>query len=147
VEASGATVDTVIAECLASLFATVHPCSRGPYLLREVADGINHAAGHELISVAYLSQLRLGQRTEPSWRRLLAIAKFFGVPLDYFDPELGTTEIMAAAAALADPRIRSIAVRAAVLSQTSLDAISTVVETLGRLEGQDLPQTRLRVLP
>jgi transcriptional regulator with XRE-family HTH domain len=136
-------VDTVIAERLTILFATVHPRSRGPYLLREVADGINHAAGYELISVAYLSQLRLGLRTEPSWRRLAAIAKFFGVPLDYFDPERGTAEIMAAAAALADPQIRSIAVRAAPLSQTSLDAIYTLVVTLGRLEGQDFLQTRL----
>ena len=56
----------LIAKRLNHLLETVHPAGRGPYSLREVADAINEAAGTRLMSAAYLSQLRTGQRTEPS---------------------------------------------------------------------------------
>ena len=80
--------DSVIARRLSHLLATVHEPGRGPCTLKEVADGINEAAGEQLISVPYLSQLRLGQRTSPSYRRLQAIARFFGVPESYFSDDL-----------------------------------------------------------
>ena len=78
---------SLIAKRLNHLLETVHPAGRGPYSLREVADAINEAAGTRLMSAAYLSQLRTGQRTEPSHSRLAAIAKFFGVDVPYFTDE------------------------------------------------------------
>ena len=77
----------LIAKRLNHLLETVYPAGRGPYSLREVADAINEAAGTRLMSAAYLSQLRTGQRTEPSHSRLAAIAKFFGVDVRYFTDE------------------------------------------------------------
>ena len=71
--------ERVIAERLNRLFETVHP----PYTPREVADAINAQAGVKIISAAYLSQLQTGQHTEPSDSRLVAIARFFGVDIDY----------------------------------------------------------------
>lgn len=69
----------VIAERLNHLFEAVHP----PYTAREVADAINAQAGVKIISAAYLSWLQTGQRAEPSDSRLVAIARFFGVDIDY----------------------------------------------------------------
>jgi len=71
--------ENVIAERLNHLFETVHP----PYTPREVADAINAQAGAKIISATYLSQLQRGQCTEPSDSRLVAIARFFGVDIDY----------------------------------------------------------------
>jgi transcriptional regulator with XRE-family HTH domain len=48
-----------------------------------VADAINAQAGVKIISAAYLSRLQTGQRAEPSDSRLVAIARFFGVDIDY----------------------------------------------------------------
>jgi transcriptional regulator with XRE-family HTH domain len=71
--------ENVIAERLNHLFETVHP----PYTPSEVADAINAQAGVKIISAAYLSRLQTGQRAEPSDSRLVAIARFFGVDIDY----------------------------------------------------------------
>ena len=71
--------ENVIAERLNHLFETVHPT----YTPREVADAINAQAGVKIISAAYLSRLQTGQRAEPSDSRLVAIARFFGVDIDY----------------------------------------------------------------
>jgi len=76
--------ESVLAERLDLLFETVHPAGRGPYTLREAADAINAEAGETIISAAYLSQLRNGKREEPSHSRLAAIARFFGVDVEYF---------------------------------------------------------------
>ena len=131
-----------IAQRLEHLFATVHPPGRGPYSLREVADAINEAAGTNLISSAYLSQLRLGQRTEPSHSRLAAIARFFGVDVGYFsDNEIArrTGEQLELLEAMRDSGVRSIALRLAGLSETSLEAVRAVVESARKLEHLDNP--------
>jgi transcriptional regulator with XRE-family HTH domain len=76
---NGGSRENVIAERLNRLFETVHP----PYTPREVANAINAQAGVKIISAAYLSRLQTGQRTEPSDSRLVVIARFFGVDIDY----------------------------------------------------------------
>ena len=104
------------AELLNGLFAT-HLGPRGrPYSLREVSEG----TGGKL-SIAYLSLLRRGGNVGlPSADKVKAIAKFFGVDIDYFlgaepaeqsdmvDPRL--------VRALADPQVRDIALRASAMS-------------------------------
>jgi transcriptional regulator with XRE-family HTH domain len=133
---------SVIAQRLNHLFATVYPPERGPYTLLEVANAINEAAGAKLVSKAYLSQLRTGQRTEPSHSRMTAIADFFGVDVRYFsdhevarhiDDQLKLLEIMR------DSGVQSIALRAAGLSETSLQAVLAVIENARRLEHLDDP--------
>ena len=44
-------------------------------------------AGHNLVSPQYLSVLRRGERTEPSFSILAALARFFGVTVDYFSDD------------------------------------------------------------
>ncbi len=128
----------VIAQRLDHLFATVHPRGRGPYTLREAADAINQAAGTRLISPTYLWQLRNGQRTEPSHSRLAAIAEFFGVDVRYFSHDetaQRTDEQLDLLVALRDSGVKTIALRAAGLSGSSLETIRAVIENARRLEG------------
>jgi transcriptional regulator with XRE-family HTH domain len=128
----------VLAERLDLLIATVHPAGRGPYTLREIASAINAEAGASLISAAYISQLRTGQRTEPSHSRLAALARFFGVETGYFTGEVTTGEAsrqLEIQAALRDDAVRSVALRAAGLSESSLAAVRAVIENARRLEG------------
>ena len=127
----------VLARRLDHLFATVHPPGRRPYTLREAADAINAEAGTTIISVSYLSQLRAGQRTEPSHSRLMAIARFFGVDVDYFSGDAPAGDPGQQAeflAAMRDAGVRSIALRAHGLSESSLAAVRAVIENARRLE-------------
>lgn len=128
----------VIAERLNRLFATVHPAGRGPYTLREVADAINAEAGTGIISAAYLSQLRSGQRAEPSHSKLAAIARFFGVETEYFSDAAAAgvaDRQLEFLTAMRDAGVRSVALRAAGLSEASLAAVRAVIENARRLEG------------
>src|ERR1700759_5767574 len=64
------------------LFDTVYPPGRGPHTSAEViaalkAEGIT-------MSAPYLSQLRSGNRTNPSWATLAALANFFRIKSSYF---------------------------------------------------------------
>jgi transcriptional regulator with XRE-family HTH domain len=135
----------VLAHRLNHLFATVHPAGRGPYTLREVADAINREAGETIISASYLSQLRAGQRSEPSHSRLLAIARFFGVDVDYFSAQVSAedasrqTEVLTA---MRDAGVRAIALRAYGLSEASIAAVLAVIENARRLENLPDPDGR-----
>jgi transcriptional regulator with XRE-family HTH domain len=135
--------ENVLAQRLNRLFATVHPAGRGPWTLREVADAINSEAGETIISASYLSQLRAGQRREPSHSRLAAIARFFGVDVDYFFPQVSAedagrqTEILTA---MRDAGVRAIALRAHGLSEPSLAAVLAVIENARRLENLPEPE-------
>jgi transcriptional regulator with XRE-family HTH domain len=136
--AEGGTGHGALAERLDGLIANVHPAARGPYTLREIADAINAEAGTSLISAAYISQLRTGQRTVPSHSRLAALAKFFGVGIDYFTDEATAEEAsrqLEVLAALRDDAVRTVALRAAGLSESSLAAVRAVIENARRLEG------------
>ena len=136
-------LENLLAQRLNRLFATVHPAGRGPYTLREAADAINSEAGETIISASYLSQLRAGQRREPSHSRLAAIARFFGVDVDYFSPEVSAedadrqTEVLTA---MRDAGVRTIALRAHGLSEPSLAAVLAVIENARRLENLPEPE-------
>jgi transcriptional regulator with XRE-family HTH domain len=134
----------LIAQRLNHLFETVHPPGRGPYSLREVVEAINEDAGAKLMSAAYLSQLRTGQRTEPSHSRLAAIAKFFGVDIRYFADDAtaqATDEQLEFLGAMRDSGVRAVAIRAAGLSDTALEAVKALIDTARRLEGLGEPET------
>jgi transcriptional regulator with XRE-family HTH domain len=124
------------------LFRTVHPKDRGPYTPAEVADAINADAGERMVSATYLWLLRTGQRDNPTLRHLTALAKFFGVPPVYFLPDASTHEAELPAdvvAALTDDKVRDLALRAAGLSDRSLQAIADMVDSARTVEG--LPST------
>ena len=89
------------------LFATrLHPEGR-PYTLTEVAK----ATG---MSVPYLSILRKGTIDAVAFQRVAALARFFHVPLAYFDhkgPPVDTEDDLVREA-LAKPLVREVALRA-----------------------------------
>jgi transcriptional regulator with XRE-family HTH domain len=122
-------LDGLIASRLDLLFRTVHPAGRGPYSIAEVVSAIN-ASGEDSISVGYLWQLRKGHRDNPTYKHLLALSRFFGVSPVYFFPEedAGRGAVPAdAALALKDDAVREIALRAAGLSERSLQVIRDMI--------------------
>ena len=78
------------AQRLEHLFRTVHPKDRKPYTNVEVAEAINQAAGDQVISQAYVWQLRKGKKDNPTRKHIAALAAFFGVsPMYFFDDDQG----------------------------------------------------------
>ncbi len=126
-----------LAEKLNHLFATVHPPGRGEFMLDEVAEAIIQQ-GETSITAAYLSQMRRGQRTNPSKNVLEALAHFFGVSPAYFFDDALAERIEAELgliAAMRDANVRSIATRAVGLSTQSLRAIAQIIEQARHIEG------------
>src|ERR1700752_2783492 len=112
------------------LFDTVYPPGRGPHTSAEViaalkAEGIT-------MSAPYLSQLRSGNRTNPSSATMAALANFFRIKPAYFtddeyyeklDKELSWLSTMR------DDGVRRIALRAVGLSsQAQQDLVERVDE-------------------
>ena len=73
------------AQTLDRLIMTVHPQNRGPYTMEEIADGVV-AAGGPRYTAGYISHLRTGRKAAPSLDLVVALARFFEVPLGEFDP-------------------------------------------------------------
>jgi transcriptional regulator with XRE-family HTH domain len=139
-EASGG----LLADRLDQLFRTVHPKDRGPYTHAEVAEAINTAAGEGVISPTYVWQLRTGRRDNPTKKHLSALAAFFGVSPMYFfeDIEAGRDSVPAElVTALKDDTVREMALRAAGLSDRSLNAIRDMIESARAVEGMSEPPT------
>lgn len=62
-----------------------------PYSLRQVARGVNAMTGEKLLSYSHLSLLRAGKRQNPSFRVVVALARWFGVETDYFSDLVAAT--------------------------------------------------------
>jgi hypothetical protein len=140
--------DGFIASRLDLLFRTVHPADRGPYSIAEVVSAIN-ASGEGTISVGYLWQLRKGHRDNPTYKHLLALSRFFGVSPMYFFPEEDAARGAVpadAALALKDDAVREIALRAAGLSERSLQVIRDMITSVRALDASR-PGTRRRTPP
>ena len=125
-----------LAEKLDHLFATVRPSGRGEFMLDEVADAINQH-GEVKLTAVYVSQLRRGQRTNPSKNILEALAWFFGVsPAYFFNDELaGKIEAeLELVVAMRRASVQQIALRAADLSEESLRNLAVLIEHWRELE-------------
>ena len=122
--------DALLARRLDHLFRTVYPAGRKGYTPADVAAAINEAAGERVTSGTYLWQLRTGRRDNPTYKVITGLAEFFGVSPTYFfeDATVGRGVLPAeVVAALADDAVRDIALRAAGLSEHSLDVIRQTV--------------------
>jgi transcriptional regulator with XRE-family HTH domain len=128
---------SVIADRLNRLWAQSRP--ENPPSLQEVADAINNDAGHRVVAPQYLSMLRRGERTEPGFRILAALARYFGVTVDYFteDEETArrTEQELRLLHALRNEGVRSIALCAADLSADDLEQILGIVRRFRVAEG------------
>jgi len=122
---------------LARLFETVYPAGRGPYSLQEVAAAIT-AEGGVKISAPYLSQLRTGQKTNPSAAVVNALARFFHVdPKYFFDEDFAhrMDRDLDMLTKIRDSGVRNIAARSADLSPSSRQTIESLIEALRKAEG------------
>jgi transcriptional regulator with XRE-family HTH domain len=131
-------MSTTFSARLNRLFDTVYPPGRGPHTSAEViaalkAEGIT-------MSAPYLSQLRSGNRTNPSSATMAALANFFRIRPAYFtddeyyeklDKELSWLLV------IRDEGVRQIALRVSGLSQEAQQDIVHRADELRRKEHLD----------
>lgn len=132
-------MSTTFAARLNRLFDTVYPPGRGPHTSAEViaalkAEGIT-------MSAPYLSQLRSGNRTNPSTATMAALANFFRIKSAYFtDDEYyeNLDQELQWLATMRDDGVRRIAVRSQGLSTQAQQEIVERIEELRRTERLEL---------
>lgn len=125
-----------LAEKLDHLFATVHP-AKGEFTHEQVATAIEQAGG-PTISATYVWQLRKGVRDNPTKNHLEALAAFFGVTPTYFFDDEAAARIDAQLellAAIRDPLVQDLAVKASGLSPETLTTVIDMVDRARQLEG------------
>ncbi|MDQ1290079.1 MAG: hypothetical protein QG622_3645 [Actinomycetota bacterium] len=122
------------------LFRTVRPRDRGEFTYKEIELALRDR-GYR-VSDSALHQLRTGKATNPTLHTLQALSDFFGVPAEYFfDAEVSARveQELALLASLRDQRIRSIAARAAGLSEMNLALLSQVIDSMQNLSSGNDP--------
>jgi hypothetical protein len=131
-------MSTTFAARLNRLFDTVYPPGRGAHTSAEViaalkAEGIT-------MSAPYLSQLRSGNRTNPSSATMAALANFFRIKSAFFTDdeyyEKLDKELQYLSAVRVDG-VRRIAVRAQGLSAEAQQKVLDQIDELRRAEGVD----------
>lgn len=86
-----------------------------------------------------MSQLRKGERTNPTKRNLEALASFFDVSPVYFFDDQKSEQIRAELellGALRNNAVRQVALRAVNLSPEGLGTITDMIEAIGRREAE-----------
>ncbi|OBF54275.1 secretion protein EspR [Mycobacterium sp. 852002-53434_SCH5985345] len=132
-------MSTTFAARLNRLFDTVYPPGRGPHTSAEViaalkAEGIT-------MSAPYLSQLRSGNRTNPSSATMAALANFFRIKPAYFTDDEYYEKLdqeLSFLATMRDDGVRRIAVRASELSPEAQHEVMQRVNELRRAEHLDV---------
>ncbi|WIV59224.1 XRE family transcriptional regulator [Amycolatopsis nalaikhensis] len=126
-----------LAEKVDYLFRSVRKPDAREYSNDEVSAAIARDQGVS-VSSSYLWYLRTGQRDNPTFKHLNALATFFGVPPAYFFDDSTTIEVEAELAlltAMQDAGVRDVALRASGLSAKSLDALTDMIARVRELEG------------
>jgi transcriptional regulator with XRE-family HTH domain len=131
-------MSTTFSARLNRLFDTVYPPGRGPHTSAEVIAALK--AEGVTMSAPYLSQLRSGNRTNPSSATMAALANFFRIKPAFFtddeyyeklDKELSWLSTMR------DEGVRRIAVRTIGLSPQAQQNLVERVDELRRAEKLD----------
>jgi transcriptional regulator with XRE-family HTH domain len=131
-------MSTTFSARLNRLFDTVYPPGRGPHTSAEVIAALKSEG--ITMSAPYLSQLRSGNRTNPSSATMAALANFFRIKPAYFtdddyyeklDKELSWLLTMR------DEGVRRIAIRASGLSAEAQQDLVHRVDELRRNEHLD----------
>jgi transcriptional regulator with XRE-family HTH domain len=126
---------TTFADRLTRLFDTVYPPGRGPHTAAEVIAALK--AEGVAMSAPYLSQLRSGNRTNPSIATITALANFFRIPPDYFLDDDYFEQLDAELTWLSDMRdetVRRIASRTVGLSPAAQQDLVRAADELRRRE-------------
>ncbi|WP_213451250.1 helix-turn-helix domain-containing protein [Rhizomonospora bruguierae] len=127
---------------LDKLFTSVRKPDGTEYSTREVAEGVTEIG--EPISHTYVGQLRRGEKDNPTLRHLRGLAKFFGVPVEYFTNDQVSAEVdheLDTLSALQALRVRTAAMRATVLpeAERSLAELARIVEVIHALDAAPAP--------
>ena len=127
----------VIAQRLRYLFDNKRKPDGKKYSYREVLRAIDDQGGPSM-SVGYLSQLVTGVRTNPMMDAVQALAKFFEVPLSYFDAHENTedtNEQLKLVAALQHAGVQDVAMRTVGLPPESVKLVLDMIERVRMIEG------------
>jgi transcriptional regulator with XRE-family HTH domain len=128
-------MSTTFAARLNRLFDTVYPPGRGPHTSAEVIAALKSEG--ITMSAPYLSQLRSGNRTNPSSATMAALANFFRIKPAYFTDDEYYEKLDNELAWLADMRdegVRRIAARTVGLSSEAKDDLVARADELRRQE-------------
>ena len=128
-------MSTTFAARLNRLFDTVYPPGRGPHTSAEVIGALK--AEGITMSAPYLSQLRSGNRTNPSTATMAALANFFRIKPAYFTDDEYYEKLdreLSWLATMREDGVRRIALAAAELSAESRADIAERVNELRRKE-------------
>lgn len=132
-------MSTTFAARLNRLFDTVYPPGRGPHTSAEVIAALKSEG--VTMSAPYLSQLRSGNRTNPSTATMGALANFFRIKPAYFTDDEYYEKLdqeLAWLATMRDETIRRIALRSSGLSLEAQEDIVQRVDELRRKEHLDV---------
>ena len=123
------------AQRLNRLFDTVYPPGRGRHSSAEVIAALKSEG--ITISAPYLSQLRSGNRTNPSTATMAALANFFRIKPAYFTDDDYSERLdreLTWLANMRDEGVRRVAARTVGLSTEAQDDLATRAEELRRRE-------------
>ncbi|BBX75542.1 helix-turn-helix transcriptional regulator [Mycobacterium shinjukuense] len=131
-------MSTTFAARLNRLFDTVYPPGRGAHTSAEViaalkAEGIT-------MSAPYLSQLRSGNRTNPSAATMAALANFFRIKPAYFTDDEYYEKLdkeLQWLATMRDDAVRRVASKIQDLSPQAQQQVLERIDELRRTEGLD----------
>ncbi|BBX05375.1 secretion protein EspR [Mycolicibacterium aichiense] len=131
-------MSTTFSARLNRLFDTVYPPGRGPHTSAEVIAALKSEG--ITMSAPYLSQLRSGNRTNPSSTTMTALANFFRIKPAYFTDDEYYEKLdkeLTWLANMRDEGVRRIAARTVGLSPEAQQDIVTKVDELRRREHLD----------
>jgi len=132
------TMSNTFSARLNRLFDTVYPPGRGPHTSAEVIAALK--AEGVTMSAPYLSQLRSGNRTNPSAATMAALANFFRIKPAYFTDDEYYEKLdkeLTWLANMRDEGVRRIAARTVGLSAEAQQDIALKVDELRRREHLD----------
>lgn len=128
-------MSTTFAARLNRLFDTVYPPGRGPHTSAEVIAALKSEG--ITMSAPYLSQLRSGNRTNPSAATMAALANFFRIKPAYFTDDEYYEKLnreLTWMAAVRHDGVRNIALAALELSQESKQELLARADELRNAE-------------
>ena len=131
-------MSTTFSARLNRLFDTVYPPGRGPHTSAEVISALK--AEGVTMSAPYLSQLRSGNRTNPSVTTMVALANFFRIKPEFFTDDDYYEKLdkeLTFLAGMRDDGVRRIAARTVGLSPEAQRDIAEKVDELRRREQLD----------
>lgn len=131
-------MSTSFAARLNRLFDTVYPPGRGQHTSAEVISALK--AEGVTMSAPYLSQLRSGNRTNPSATTMAALANFFRIKPEYFTDDAYYAKLdqeLTWLAQMRDTGVRQIAARTVGLSADAQRDVLNKLDELRRREHLD----------